>query len=649
LLGVQRSASVTNAAVGLRPWPSRGTGFQPHAQQHQGPGLQQQHLGLGRSASAHDLQAAGLLADADMSDELEGSRPSSPAGAGAARINQQGEVDDGDEEDLLDIQDSDSSMTSIAHDSGLLHTRSTWGADLLHAAAAAQQAVPRLVGPAPSRHDPSEWQIHSRQYYVGQAIFWQPGRNQPSYPGRVLSVDGGGSPTHPVLYTAEVHGHHALSYVEATCEQLQPQLRKGEFVWCKPAAVKAACWSEHGPLFAELHPPGRRHLPDWEPVEQCSTSPWMRGLVLRTQLWNHRNPIAELRICGTGGKDCCWFRHGQIELMREIGESSATAEARAAACARAAQQQQHDAAAAAAAAALCGAQSLGQENEMDMAALELFLQQDQQQQQQHQHQQQGGVLQEHADVDAAAKLLELAAAGDQDSLEALTMLAMQQQMPPEAILQQTDATGQVMLEGQVEAAAAQAVAAAAQAATPAPVVPSVGQPVEASTAAAADPGPGVPSGMSHPVAALTGESGLEAAAAASVVDQAAGADTAPAAGHQPQQQHPQHAPAAAAKPPLASQPGSKLAVQQQQQQQQDPAQQQAAAGGAVVEGTGESAEGLGVQEVVADSCPLLGDDGPGGGEGDGPDASPKEPLSNQHSGVEDDVGTRPKQEGFGET
>jgi hypothetical protein len=104
---------------------------------------------------------------------------------------------------------------------------------------------------------------------------------------------------------------------------------------------------------------------------------------------------------------------------------------------------------------------------------------------------------------------------------------------------------------------------------------------------------------------------------------------------QQQQQHP-----AAAKPPPAPDCGSRPPPQQLQQQ---------AAEGVVVEGTGESAEGPAVQEVVGDSCPMLSEDGPGVGEGGGPDSSPKEPLSNQHSGVEDDVSTRPRQEGFGET
>jgi hypothetical protein len=71
--GVQRSSSVTNVGAGLRPWPSRG--IMP--QQQQG---QQGQWGMGRSASAHDLQ--GLGQEDALSEELAGSRPSSPAAAG---------------------------------------------------------------------------------------------------------------------------------------------------------------------------------------------------------------------------------------------------------------------------------------------------------------------------------------------------------------------------------------------------------------------------------------------------------------------------------------------------------------------------------------------------------------------------------------
>ena len=73
--GVQRSSSVTNVGTGLRPWPSRGL-MPQHQQQQQ----QQGQYGMGRSASAHDLQ--GLGQEDALSEELAGSRPSSPAAAG---------------------------------------------------------------------------------------------------------------------------------------------------------------------------------------------------------------------------------------------------------------------------------------------------------------------------------------------------------------------------------------------------------------------------------------------------------------------------------------------------------------------------------------------------------------------------------------
>jgi hypothetical protein len=495
-----------------------------------------------------------------------------------------------EEEDLyMDVPNSDDSMSS-----GI--PTSHWAPGVLQAAAAAIAVMPpavpqepRRIGPGPVVGDEGEWCIHDRQLYEGQAIYWQPYRNGMSYPGRVLTVEGGVGGS-AVLYTAEIHQHPAgLRYVEASAGQLHPQLRVGDMVWCKPAAVKRACWSGHGPLYQQLHP--LQPLGLLQP-QTCEEAPWRMGVVLQVQLWNGQNPIAELRILGTGGYDTCWFRAAQLELVREIGESSAAAAKRAGKAAEQQQQQQQ------------GPQVQEEVADMDLLAGLEEEQQSQAQpstlQEQQQQQQVGGADDE-----------PLAAVEQQqecDQVDAAAAPAMQQAVA--AVQQQ---------EGQ-----------AADRTPPPP-----GTAVDA----AASPQPGAaPSLLSHPAATLTGESGLEAAAApAATVEQAAGADAADATQQQHQQQQ---APAAG-----LTQGGKGTSHQQQHQQQEH----------VVLEGTGESAEALVVEEVVGDSCGgpsggcQAGDQGAAdGGEAEGAAPSPPQPLSNQLSGVEDSS-PRPGQEGYGET
>jgi hypothetical protein len=481
-----------------------------------------------------------------------------------------------DEEDdaVMDVANSNDSMSS-----GLANTVSSWGPALLQAAppAAAQQ---RLIGAWPVPDDLSEWRIHDRLFYEGQSIYWQQYKNGNSYAGRVMTVEGGGRS--PALYMVEIHQHpQGLQYVEAVAAQLHPQLRIGDMVWCKPAAVKKACWSGHGPLYWQLHPANQ----PWASPQPCQDAPWRMGVVRQVQLYDWRHPLAELRIVGTGGSDTCWFRVAQLELIREIGESSAAAERRAAGNA-----------AAAAEAAAEQAQG-GAVEEVDLTADEQ--QSLQQQQQQQQSQQLHGEAAAAAARDDDDALLQLAAASDQNDLEDLLLTGGEPSTLAAAEEQLEAADGQPGLSAEV---------------SPDP------------DAAAA------PSLLSHPAAALTGESELDADAPAVTVDQAADAV-------QPMQQQ-LHRPAAAAPAhPASVQPAGKEADQQQEQQQP-----------AVLEGTGESAEALMVQEVVGDSFAGGMAEGveaaPEGPQGAAP--SPKEPLSNQHSGVEDSS-MRPGQEGFGET
>lgn len=571
-IGLQRSASITNAQR-LQPWPCSGV-------------MQPQQWGLGRSASAQDLQAAAAQAEPAVSGDLAGSRPSSPAHAGQQRrqydrvpgssMLDMPDFDADDEDDaFMDVANSDDSMSS-----GRANTISSWGPALLQAAppAAAQQ---RLIGAWPVPDDESEWRIHDRLFYEGQAIYWQQFKNGASYAGRVMTVEGGGSSE--AQYMAEIHQHpQGLRYVEAVAAQLHPQLRIGDMVWCKPAAVKKACWSGYGPLYRQLHPSNQL----WANPQPCQDAPWRMGVVKQAQLFDYRNPIAELRIVGTGGMDTCWFRTAQLELIREIGESSAAAERRATG---------GTVAAAGAGAAEGGAAGQAQGvafEEVDLLADE-----------QHSPQQQGQAAAAAAAADDDDALLQLAAASDQQDLEDLHLSGGAPSRMAAAGEQQQQ-SGQ-----QQEAAEDQ---------------PGAGVGVSPGPDAAA-----APSLLSHPAAALTGESELDAAAPAVTVEQAAGAV-------QPvqQQQHRPHA-AAAAHPDSVATAG-KAADQQQQLP-------------AVLEGTGESAEALMAEEVVGDSFAGVVAEGEAAAEEPESSApSPKEPLSNQHSGVEDSS-TRVGQEGCGET
>jgi hypothetical protein len=476
------------------------------------------------------------------------------------------DLDADDEDDaFMDVPNSDDSMSS-----GLANTITSWGPALLQAAppAAAQQ---RLIGAWPVPGDESEWRIHDRLFYEGQPVYWQQFKNGFSYAGRVMTVEGGGSS--PALYMAEIHQHpHGLQYVEAIASQLHPQLRTGDMVWCKPASVKKACWSGHGPLYQQLHPPNQ----PWAVPQPPQDAPWRMGVVRQVQLYDSRHPIAELRIVGTGGKDMCWFRAAQLELIREIGESSAAAERRAAGNT--------------AAAAGAGADEQAQGGAVDEVDLLADEQQSQQQQQQSQQLQDEAA----AAVDGDDALLQLAAASDQQDL------------------------GELHLTG----GAPSPVAAAGEQLEAAEGKTGAGVGVSPDPDAAA-----APSLLSHPAAALTGESELDADAPALTVEQAAG-DV------QPMQQQQQHRPAAAH--PASVQLAGKAAHQQRQQP-------------AVLEGTGESAEALMVEEVVGDSFAGGVAEGEAAAEGpQGAAPSPNEPLSNQHSGV-DDSSTRLGQEGFGET
>jgi hypothetical protein len=441
--------------------------------------------------------------------------------------------------------------------------------------------------------DATDWCIHDRQFYEGQPIFWQQWRQSFSLPGKILTVEGGCGDG-PLLYTAEVYSRFdGLKYVEATAAQLHPQLRLGDFVWCKPAAVKANQWSGKGPLYVQLHPLGLSNIRPESP----QAAQWKLGCVQQLQLFEGRNPIAELRIIGTGGVDCCWFKYNQLELMREVGESSAAAEKRARAAGAAAagagagspaaagEQQQGAAAAAAAAAA------------EEVVTEELDLVPEQQEQ-------------------GDEGLLELANAGEQQG-------GSQLQDTPAATPAAAVAAAEPPGPGGLQAAASPGAAAAAAPA------PAEGGTLETSPDPAA-----APSLLSHPDAAVTGESELEApATAGGAVEQPAGSL------QHPQSQQQQHASAAVSAQPLSPGLTSDKAGSQQKQPQQ---QQQHQVGVLQQEGTGESAEGV-VQEVVGDSCGGLGGDADVSRDtGSGSGEAHKEPVSTEPWA---EVG----QEGFGET
>jgi len=588
---------------------------QVHPQlQQQSQQQQQSQRGLGRSASAQNLAGG----EQQVSAELAGSRPSSPARpqqAGAGRpppvrgpVLPHDLLDDDD--DFMDVPSDDDSMSSIAHDSGLPHTISSWGPALLQAAAATslqqQQGVPRLVGVGPVPGDPQEWCIRSRQFYPNQYVHWQQMRNSWSYPARVLGVDGDGSPAHPVVYTVEVFRRtlDEPDYVEATADQLHPQLRPGDYVWCKPYVAKRAQWSGHGQLFRQLFPPNAA----WQrPPADYAAAPWMHGRVKQTQVHQGRNPVAEVQLSGT---DACWFITSQLELVSEIGESSAHATARLEKYAE--RQQQPDAAGGG-----------------------------MQQQQQDTEEVQSQIGQE-APQPAQQQGQPTGCAADGASHQAAAVAAV-------AVLDQS-------VPGVAGAAGAEAVTNSLAAPASSPAAAAGSGPDAAGPAGAA----AAPSLLSHRAAALTAESGLEAAAPAVTVEQAAGV-TMQALLHTQQEGRDAAAANTPTTPTTAAgagtgvpgvKPGAAGVGAAAVTAGRCPAGAQVVgppAAAPVLEGTGESAEGLLVEEVVGDSC--------AGAEGSAEAAagdvaaapSPQEPLSNQHSGVEDPNSTQVVREGFGET
>jgi hypothetical protein len=357
--------------------------------QQRGSKQQQPGGGFGRSGSVQDLQQAG--ADDEGSDEQQqqqqqqhpdaadhdapsgdcDSQPGSAAVGGGdhdwalhttldAHGRQYGEPDDDALADVI----SSSSDTSIAHSSGLPHTNAGWArrGALAGRGALGGGGGGHLVGPAlvPGERN-GAWRLYGRQFYPTQAVYWQEATNGVSCAGRVLSVAAGeGGPGQPLVYMVEVH-HPLVRYVEVTAQQLHPQLRRGDLVWAKPGTMAPNTWSTRGPLFDSIHGQGGpgRTAP--------SAAPWMLARVHKTDLFDGRNPIAEV-VFDASPSDSAYVLVSQLELVREIGESSSTAAARSSSCSAAEQQQQQqqpagDGEEAAAAAELAAATALH-----DMAA-----------------------------------------------------------------------------------------------------------------------------------------------------------------------------------------------------------------------------------------------------------------------------------------